>query len=86
MLYLNCRSLKIFLAAFYYQLMFSVPVITLTETWTTCDTENCFNIPGYNFVYRSRGSGIGGGVACDGDAVYTAFCLLMILVFMLEMT
>ena len=35
----------------------------LTETWTICDTENCFNIAAYNFVCRSRESGIGGGVA-----------------------
>ena len=63
---MNCRSLKFFFSSFILllnQLKFSVPVIALTETWTTCDTENCFNIPGYNFVCRSRESGIWGWVA-----------------------
>jgi hypothetical protein len=45
-----------------------VPVIAVSELWTNSDNESFYNIPGYNFVVKSRQQTMGGGVGlyiCD---------------------
>lgn len=57
LLHVNCRSLnKNFntLTLLLDQLQYTIPVIAVTETWTTLLTEDDFQIAGYNFVAKSR--------------------------------
>jgi len=64
-LHVNCRSLnKNYdnLLQLIQQLNFTVPVIAVTETWTTKATENDFNMPGYVFTGKSRKHNNYGGV------------------------
>ena len=39
-----------------------IPIIAVSELWTCEDNESLYNIPGYNFVVRSRQGKLGGGV------------------------
>ena len=66
MLHVNARSLnKNFNSLLFLlnQLKLYIPAIAVSEIWTTHETENLFNIPGYNMVCKSREQGTGGGVA-----------------------
>jgi len=44
------------------QFKFTIPIIAVTETWTTKLTEADFPIPGYKFIAKSRENKAGGGV------------------------
>jgi len=64
-LHINCRSInKNFdnLRHLIHQIPFQIPIIAVTETWTTKLTENNFSLPGYNFIAKSRESNSYGGV------------------------
>ena len=65
LLYINCRSLNKNISeieSLIHRLQITLPVIAVSETWTSDDTQNSFNIPGYNFVAKSRCHKSGGGV------------------------
>lgn len=65
LLHVNCRSLVANFQSFLTlinSLNFSIPVIAVSETWTTTANENDFSIPGYNFIVKSRQYKKGGGV------------------------
>lgn len=57
-LYTNFQNLNALLDSF----SFHIPVIALTETWTTADNENNYNIAGYVLQAKSRSHKTGGGV------------------------
>jgi hypothetical protein len=64
-LHINCRSLnKNFdsILQLIAQFKFTIPIIAVTETWTTKLTEADFPISGYKFIAKSRENKSGGGV------------------------
>jgi len=64
-LHINCRSINENfdnLRHLIHQTPFQIPIIAVTETWTTKLTENNFSLPGYNFIAKSRESNAYGGV------------------------
>jgi len=64
-IYLNCRSLKKHFSEILQLLeLVSGPLtaMAVTETWLTYETQDLYNIPGYNFVSNTRPDNIGGGV------------------------
>jgi len=65
LLHVNCRSLSknyTILTILLKQLQCPIPLIALSETWTTLLSENDYHLPGYNFVAKSRINKSGGGV------------------------
>ena len=47
-----------------------ISVIAISELWTNKDNEHVFNIPGYNFVAKSRMHTTGGGVGLFVSETY----------------
>jgi exonuclease III len=41
-----------------------VDILAVTETWLDTDLANNIHIPGYNFEFKCRATGRGGGVGC----------------------
>jgi len=65
LMHVNCRGLRtnfVNLVSLIESFSFKIPVIAVSETRTTDDIQNNFNIYGYNFVVKSRHHKSGGGV------------------------
>lgn len=61
--HLNCRAMNLKIPDIHLLLVQSnTSVLALTETWLTDDLASTISIPGFNFIHRSRMTGMGGGV------------------------
>ena len=66
MIHLNIRSIAANLTnflAYLENIQLNFSVIALSETWLRPDTQDCYNIPGYNHVSLVRPNNAGGGVS-----------------------
>ena len=72
LIHLNCRSIIANFSEITCLLdrannNFKISALVVTETWLTPETENLYNMDGYNFVAKSRVGKIGGGVGLYVD-------------------